>query len=59
MRFNKHINAVIPQADNIKMKKKVMQYDKKILLRLYLLFIPIAYFSYLFHEFGHWIIGKR
>lgn len=58
MRFNKHSNAVIPQADNIKMKKKVMQYDKKILLRLYLLFIPIAYFSYLFHEFGHWIIGE-
>ena len=32
--------------------------DKKILVILYLLFIPIAYFSYLFHEFGHWIIGE-
>jgi len=32
--------------------------DKKILVRLYLLFIPIAYFSYLFHEFGHWIVGE-
>lgn len=32
--------------------------DKKILGRLYLLFIPIAYFSYLFHEFGHWIVGE-
>lgn len=31
--------------------------DKKILVRLYILFIPIAYFSYLFHEFGHWIVG--
>lgn len=35
-----------------------MNVDKKILLRLYLLFIPIAYISYLFHEFGHWIIGE-
>ena len=32
--------------------------DKKILLRLYLFLIPIAYFSYLFHEFGHWIVGE-
>jgi hypothetical protein len=32
--------------------------DKKKLVRLYLLFIPIAYFSYLFHEFGHWIVGE-
>jgi len=23
-----------------------------------LLFIPVAYVSYLFHEFGHWIIGE-
>ena len=35
-----------------------MTFDKKILARLYLLFIPIAYFSYLFHEFGHWIVGE-
>ncbi len=35
-----------------------MNIDKKILIRLYLLFIPIAYFSYLFHEFGHWIVGE-
>lgn len=34
-----------------------MAVDKKILVRLYFLFIPIAYFSYLFHEFGHWIVG--
>ena len=32
--------------------------DKKILLKLYLLFIPIAYFSSLFHELGHWIVGE-
>ncbi|MDP4176497.1 MAG: hypothetical protein Q8933_21135 [Bacteroidota bacterium] len=32
--------------------------DKIILVRLYLLLIPIAYFSYLFHEFGHWIVGE-
>jgi hypothetical protein len=23
-----------------------------------LLFIPVAYASYLFHEFGHWIVGE-
>ena len=23
-----------------------------------LLFIPVAYVSYLFHEFGHWIVGE-
>ena len=35
-----------------------MNADKKFLLRLYLLFIPIAFISYLFHEFGHWIVGE-
>ena len=35
-----------------------MTVNKKILVRLYLLFIPIAYFSYLFHEFGHWVVGE-
>lgn len=35
-----------------------MTVDKKILVRLYLLFIPTAYFSYLFHEFGHWVVGE-
>ncbi len=32
--------------------------EKKLLVSLYLLFIPIAYFSYLFHEFGHWVVGE-
>jgi hypothetical protein len=27
-------------------------------MKLYLLFIPVAYVSYLFHEFGHWIVGE-
>ena len=40
------------------MGNKIMIVDKKILVRLYFLFIPIAYFSYLFHEFGHWIVGE-
>jgi hypothetical protein len=35
-----------------------MTVDKKTLVRLFLLFIPVAYFSYLFHEFGHWIVGE-
>ena len=35
-----------------------MTVDKKTLVRLYLLFIPVAYFSYLFHEFGHWVAGE-
>jgi len=35
-----------------------MNTDKKLLLKIYLLFIPVAYVSYLFHEFGHWIVGE-
>lgn len=35
-----------------------MEFNNKEIIRLYLLFIPIAFFSYLFHEFGHWIIGE-
>ncbi len=31
---------------------------KPIDLRFFLLFIPVAYGSYLFHEFGHWIVGE-
>jgi hypothetical protein len=27
-------------------------------LKFILLFIPVAYSTYLFHEFGHWIIGE-
>jgi len=27
-------------------------------VRLLLLFIPVAYFSYLFHELGHWTVGE-
>jgi hypothetical protein len=32
--------------------------ENKSSLKFMLLFIPIAYVSYLFHEFGHWIIGE-
>ncbi len=32
--------------------------DKKTFIRICLLFVPVAYLSYLFHEFGHWIIGE-
>lgn len=35
-----------------------MLVENKILIRLYLLLIPISYFSYLFHEFGHWSVGE-
>ncbi len=27
-------------------------------VRFFLLFIPVAYCSYLFHEFGHWGVGE-
>lgn len=27
-------------------------------VRFFLLLIPVAYFSYMFHEFGHWILGE-
>ena len=32
--------------------------ENKLSLKFMLLFIPVAYASYLFHEFGHWIIGE-
>jgi len=32
--------------------------SSEINVKIVLLFIPVAYFSYLFHEFGHWIIGE-
>ena len=32
--------------------------ENKLSLKFILLFIPVAYTSYLFHEFGHWIIGE-
>ena len=32
--------------------------ENKLSLKLMLLFIPVAYASYLFHEFGHWIVGE-
>jgi hypothetical protein len=32
--------------------------EDKLSLKFMLLFIPVAYISYLFHEFGHWIIGE-
>jgi hypothetical protein len=35
-----------------------MNFDKKLMIKLFFLFIPVAFASYLFHEFGHWIIGE-
>ncbi len=32
--------------------------ENKLSLKFMLPFIPVAYASYLFHEFGHWIIGE-
>jgi len=32
--------------------------NKKTSIKLFLLFIPVSFASYLFHEFGHWIIGE-
>ncbi len=32
--------------------------DGKVDWKLILLFIPVAYISYLFHEFGHWSVGE-
>jgi len=32
--------------------------ENRIDLKLILLFVPVAYLSYLFHEFGHWIVGE-
>jgi len=32
--------------------------ESRIDWRVALLFIPVAFLTYLFHEFGHWIVGK-
>ncbi|HWQ71084.1 MAG TPA: hypothetical protein VN370_02075 [Desulfitobacteriaceae bacterium] len=32
--------------------------ESRINWKLALLFIPVAFFTYLFHEFGHWIVGE-
>ncbi|MBE9467702.1 MAG: hypothetical protein IMY72_05185 [Bacteroidetes bacterium] len=32
--------------------------ESRIDWKLALLFIPIAFFTYLFHEFGHWLVGE-
>ncbi len=32
--------------------------ENKLSWKFMLLFIPVAYASYLFHEFGHWVIGE-
>ena len=32
--------------------------ESRINLRIALLFIPVGFLTYLFHEFGHWIIGE-
>lgn len=35
-----------------------MEAENRHKLKLYLLFIPVAYFSFIFHELGHWTIGE-
>lgn len=32
--------------------------ENKLSLKFMLLFIPVAFASYLFHEFGHWFVGE-
>ena len=32
--------------------------QKPLDVRFFLFFIPVAYISYLFHEFGHWSVGE-
>ena len=32
--------------------------ESQINWKVALVFIPIAFFTYLFHEFGHWIVGE-
>ena len=38
--------------------KIITNTETKLSLKFILLFIPVAFASYLFHEFGHWIIGE-
>ena len=32
--------------------------ESKLSLKFMLLLIPVAFVTYLFHEFGHWIVGE-
>lgn len=46
-----------------KMIKKILNRiekdtNGKVGLKMVLIFVPVAYISYLFHEFGHWFIGE-
>ena len=36
----------------------IINAENKLSLKFMLLFIPVAFTTYLFHEFGHWIIGE-
>ena len=35
-----------------------MTVENKVPQIIYYLFIPVAFISYLFHEFGHWFVGE-
>ncbi len=36
----------------------MIDFQKQTDIKFFLLFIPVAYFSYMFHEFGHWTVGE-
>jgi hypothetical protein len=36
----------------------VTETQKQFDIKFFLLFVPVAYGTYLFHEFGHWAVGE-
>ena len=42
----------------VQSNKMTINTEFKLSLKIMLLFIPVAFATYLFHEFGHWIVGE-
>lgn len=49
-------NNTLKIKNMIKTISKDLQ-ESRIDWKIMLLFLPVAFFTYLFHEFGHWIVG--
>ena len=46
------------EASSKSQKNRYWLDNNKLKLKLALVFIPVAYFSFFFHELGHWILGE-
>jgi len=53
-----YLNDIMKRANSIKERVKNDLIESKISWSVALIFIPIAFFTFLFHEFGHWLAGE-